>query len=494
MTRYITLSKAARLVGVKRATLQKQIRQGELSTFEGMLDVSELLRAYPETRMEDNTMIERVERFMEQAFAKAMRHEAEAMDLHTLARRVSLLSQELAAAKSEIHRYSELLEQIKQRVADLSEGETTGFKSWFLQALEGRAETEEYPEELLAKEAFLRIMAAHVRLLPSGHEFFAEGSANLLEAGLSAGIPLHYGCRDGSCGRCKARLISGELRATRDSRFDLTPAEREQGTVLLCCNTAVTDLVLEAPESGPGKAIRAQSITMAVRSVKRLGDAVTVVQVAVPRNERLEFLAGQYVRLRTADGTSGEFSLASCPCDDTKLEFHFLRGAAGLAEPSPFLALKPADPLTVEGPKGDFVLEADSDRAIITLAFDAGFAPIKGLIEHAIALDLVDAIELYWCDTGVTGHYLGNLCRSWSDALELFEYHPMDAERGASAVEALTDSLLAVHSDLSGYDIYAAGEPDQLEALHTALLAAGAEPQLVHLEPVRQGEPPGQTP
>ena len=61
MPRLLTLSRAARLVGVKRGALQTKIRQGELRTFEGELLLSDLLHAYPQTQIEDTTMIERVE-------------------------------------------------------------------------------------------------------------------------------------------------------------------------------------------------------------------------------------------------------------------------------------------------------------------------------------------------------------------------------------------------------------------------------------------------
>ncbi len=64
MTQLITLSRAARLVGVTRTTLQQQIRDGELTTFEGQLDLSELLRVYPQTKVEDSAMIERADRLI----------------------------------------------------------------------------------------------------------------------------------------------------------------------------------------------------------------------------------------------------------------------------------------------------------------------------------------------------------------------------------------------------------------------------------------------
>ena len=102
MTRYLTLSKAARLVGIKRGALQDKIRAGELSTFEGMLELDELLRVFPHIEVEDSTMLERVDRFIESARIKA-RTNSVLPDARTLLTRVSLLGQELAAAKAEVN-------------------------------------------------------------------------------------------------------------------------------------------------------------------------------------------------------------------------------------------------------------------------------------------------------------------------------------------------------------------------------------------------------
>jgi len=63
----ISLSRAARLVGVKRGTLQQQIRAGELNTFEGEIVLADLLQAYPNAQIEDSSMLERVEQIIEQA-------------------------------------------------------------------------------------------------------------------------------------------------------------------------------------------------------------------------------------------------------------------------------------------------------------------------------------------------------------------------------------------------------------------------------------------
>ncbi len=55
----------------------------------------------------------------------------------------------------------------------------------------------------------------------------------------------------------------------------------------------------------------------------------------------------------------------------------------------------------------------------------------------------------------MASHYLNNLCRSWTDALDNFHYTPLvaDAAQSTRALKQITVD----HSDLSGFDIYAAG-------------------------------------
>ena len=107
MPRLITLSRAARLVGVKRGALQKKIRQGELRTFEGELLLADLLQAYPQTEIEDTTMLERVEHIMESAVNKVIRPASDdPPDTDTLAARILTLGQELARARQQGRRHN----------------------------------------------------------------------------------------------------------------------------------------------------------------------------------------------------------------------------------------------------------------------------------------------------------------------------------------------------------------------------------------------------
>ena len=80
----------------------------------------------------------------------------------------------------------------------------------------------------------------------------------------------------------------------------------------------------------------------------------------------------------------------------------------------------------VKGPLGDFVLDEESSRSLIFIAYDTGFAGVKSLIEHAIALELEQDMRLYRIVCSPEDDYLYNVCRSWSDAIDNFYYHPFE--------------------------------------------------------------------
>src|ERR1039458_5537717 len=65
MGQLLSLSRAARLVGVARGALQQKIRSGELRSFDGMVSGEDLLRLYPEVELESDVGFERVAKIRE---------------------------------------------------------------------------------------------------------------------------------------------------------------------------------------------------------------------------------------------------------------------------------------------------------------------------------------------------------------------------------------------------------------------------------------------
>ncbi|MBZ0142649.1 MAG: hypothetical protein K8F56_03640, partial [Rhodocyclaceae bacterium] len=69
----LTLSRAARLVGTSRVALQLRIRSGELPSFDGMVSADDLLRLYPNLKLEEDGGFEQVMQIKERAFGRRVR-------------------------------------------------------------------------------------------------------------------------------------------------------------------------------------------------------------------------------------------------------------------------------------------------------------------------------------------------------------------------------------------------------------------------------------
>jgi len=460
MRQLLSLSRAARLVGVARGTLQQKIQSGELASFEGRLSADDLLRLYPAVHLESDIGFERVTAIKEEAFGMRLR-ERMLPGPEILAHRLFEQSRDLADLRAHLQRYHAMVVGLRERLSD-EEARGTGdarssaarlgeFLERELQTVLGGTEA---PNALVVMDDMLRVMSAHVVVRPSRHEFFVDGADTILDAALRSGLALNYGCSNGNCGLCKARVVSGQVQKVRHQDYVLSEAEKQQGYTLMCSHTALGDLVIEALESSEAGDIPPQQIVAKVKALHDLGGDLMQLHLQTPRTSRLRFLAGQNLTL-TAGESSTQLPIASCPCDDRNLHFHVARNAEDGFSRKVFSSLKAGDPVTLFGPWGDFVLRADSLRSILFLACDTGFAPIKSLIEHAMALEASERLHLYWVATRPAGHYLANLCRSWADALDNFIYTPIAAEH-ADAAEFIR-RVGADHADLNAFDIYLAG-------------------------------------
>jgi CDP-4-dehydro-6-deoxyglucose reductase len=332
-------------------------------------------------------------------------------------------------------------------------------------------------EELDVIDDVLEVMSAQVTLEPSGHEFTVEGRDTLLQAGLRAGLMLAYGCGNGSCGMCKVRVISGQVAKVGHFDYPLSAVERAQGYTLMCAHTAASsELVLETLEARGPQDIAPQQITASVRAVVAFGADTRLLHLQTPRSHRLRFLAGQAVTLGSAGGGGADlratYPIASCPCDDRNLHFYVGRESAGTLTQALFAgAVRAGQPVTVLGPQGQFVL-ADSPRPLVFAACDLGFAPVKSLVEHAIALDSAPALALFWLATRADGHFMANQCRAWSEALDAFE---VSLVRNDCVVEGARQLAQAMRADLFDIDcdFYLAGPEAFVATLDTLLAAAG---------------------
>jgi len=460
--------------------LQEMIRSGTLDTFDGMIELEEMLRAFPDAKWENDAEYRRVTEIKEKAFGKRV-FERAMPDKEVLAARLAELGKEYAASQAMLMHYSQVLSWLDEKIDEIAEdqGAETIHALHTLRAFLLRNLNELPPEAAkaqaaIAQERILKIMSAHVTIRPSGHEFFVEGGDTLLEAALRAGVSLEYGCSNGNCGECRARLVSGKIMKIRPHDYVLRQDEKDAGMILLCSCAAVDDVVIEANVAGAHD-IQEQHLESKVKSVEIFNPDVAALHLLTPRSQRLRFLAGQSMQL-SVNGINGHYAIASCPCEDRHIEIQILRSADDAFSEVLFSSLKANDRVELHGPYGEFVLEDASTRPIIFVAFGVGFAPIKSLIQHSMSLDLAEAMDLHWL-ADQAGHYQTNLCRSWADALDNFRYipHPLASE----AAECVA-SIVAGYPDLHRFDVYAAGTDEQLRIARHIFLEKGLPEQQWH--------------
>ncbi len=482
----ITLSRAARLIGVVRGELQKKIQQGVLRAFDGMVTIDDLLLAYPKAQLEDDTEYTRVSQIKEKAFGKRI-FERAMPDVETLAARVTELSKALTLSQSQLKQFKGLLDHLGDQLIDICKQPGVDAKEavsdlvlWLGQAVSA-ALVPDSPNPLVVRDNLLRVAAAHVTVLPSGHDFFIDGPDTLLEGALRSGVPLSYGCSGGNCGLCKAKVVSGEVKKTRHHDFVLSESDKAQGYVLLCSNTAVTDVEVEAPVAGGVQDIPFQEISATVKSVSLLNPIMALLHLQTPRSSRLRFLAGQYVSLRLGKSLSADLPIASCPCDDRNILFHVRRMSGNLFSDYLFDRLKNNEVVEISGPEGEFILQERAGRAFHFFALDGGFAPVKSLVEHAMSLEPDEGINLYWIGSNDDSIYLPNIPRAWDDALDNFHYTKLVFGHDLTTLTAIREEALVKlvqgvindHPEIADGDIYIAGPESASRVLEQLFLDLG---------------------
>jgi CDP-4-dehydro-6-deoxyglucose reductase len=485
MSDMLSLTRAARLIGVTRAELQKKIQMGEMVSYDGMVSAGNLLACYPDAQLEDTAESRRVAQIKERAFGKRI-FERALPDAEVLAVRVTELSKTLANSQGQVKQFNALLGKLWDKLAEIQSRLNTEsrmtmeeLKTWIKQEVELAMEPG-FINPLAIKDTVLRIMTAQVTVLPSKHDFLVEGHDTLLEAAMRAGIPLNYGCSGGNCGLCMAKVLSGEVKKTRQHDFVISEAEKNQGYILLCSNTAVSDVVIEAAVAGSVQDIPFQQISAKVKNIGHITDDMVLLHLQTPRTQRLRFFAGQGVTLRVGQSFSADLPIASCPCDDRNVLFHISRQSGNLFSDYVFDRLKENDAVEMEGPQGEFILHEKSSRPLYFFAFDSGFAPIKSLIEHALSLE-AETICLHWFGSSPKNIYLPNIAHAWRDALDNFHYEEhiagfdlrtVSGKREETLLKQLDDINSADTNLLQG-DIYIAGPEDAVSIAERFFLGKG---------------------
>jgi CDP-4-dehydro-6-deoxyglucose reductase len=308
-----------------------------------------------------------------------------------------------------------------------------------------------------------------VTVQPSGHQFQVEEGEAVLTAALRQGLILPYGCKNGACGSCKGRIVSGSVDYGVYQKKALTDEERAKGKALFCQARPLGDLVIEARTVGATKGIQIKTLPCRVQKMERLADDVMVLHLKLPANEKLEFLAGQFIEFLLKGGARRSFSIANAPHDAELIQLHARHVAGGQFTDHVFGKMKERDILRFEGPLGTFFLREDSAKPIVLVASGTGFAPIKAVIEHMFEKGIARPMTLYWGGRRPKDLYMNALPEKWAAEHPGFKYVPVisDAlpeDRWSGRTGFVHRAVMQDFPDLSGHQVYACGVPIMVDS------------------------------
>ncbi|MDC7711279.1 CDP-6-deoxy-delta-3,4-glucoseen reductase [Vogesella indigofera] len=324
-------------------------------------------------------------------------------------------------------------------------------------------------------------MTCQVKVLPSGHSFAVETHETILEAALRQNVGLPYGCRDGACGACKGKVVAGEVEHGGAQEKALSAADRAQGMALFCCAKPQGDITIEVRELAGIGDIQIKTLPCRVESIEKIHD-VAVLKLKLPVSERLQFMAGQYIDILMKDGKKRSFSIANAPHDDAFIELHIRNQPGGTFSEYVFNSMKEKEIMRFKGPLGSFFLREDSDKPIIMVASGTGFAPIKGIIEHAIHHGITRPIVFYWGARTPHDLYMAEQAGQWQAQNANITFIPVVSDalpehnwlgRSGFVHQAVLDDF----DDLSGYQVYACGAPIMVEAAHKSFIGERKLPE-----------------
>ena len=318
-----------------------------------------------------------------------------------------------------------------------------------------------------------------VTIKASGRQFEVKRGETVLDAALGAGLILPYGCRSGNCGSCKTQIISGSVHYEQALQA-LTEHEQAAGRALLCQAQCDTDLTIDARETVALQGIEIRTLPARVSSLDKLCHDVMGLCLQLPRAQKFNYLPGQYIDILLRDGRRRSFSMAGPSSEANRIDLHVRLVRDGLFTSQVFNEMAVKDMLRLQGPFGTFFLRHDSERPIILMAGGTGLAPIKAIIEHALAEGNRRPMHLFWGVQQARDLYLDQHLQSLADCNPGLQYTPVLSEPSPQddwqgETGWVHEMIIRTYPDLSGYEVYASGPPVMIESGRVAFIDNGLQ-------------------
>lgn len=308
----------------------------------------------------------------------------------------------------------------------------------------------------------------------------------LLDAALRTGITIPLDCREGVCATCQGRCDSGSY--TQDYVDDeaLSASDLAQRKVLTCQTRLMSDAAFYfdydsslCSKAGPA------SLEGVVTQVQQLSDATAILHVELTQGALLDYLPGQYARLRVpGTDNSRSYSFASAPGSRT-LQFLIRLLPQGVMSDYIRERCTPGDVMTLDAPLGTFYLR-HIDRPLVMVAGGTGLSAFLGMLDQiAERGGCGQPVHLYY---GVRA--AADLCEisrieSYGHLIPGFTFVPVVSEPDASWQGKrgfIAEHLEVANHVAQPFDLYLCGPPPMVESIKTWLEPKALANTRLHFE------------
>jgi CDP-4-dehydro-6-deoxyglucose reductase/ferredoxin-NAD(P)+ reductase (naphthalene dioxygenase ferredoxin-specific) len=327
-------------------------------------------------------------------------------------------------------------------------------------------------------------MSFTVKIRQFDGDLAVEMGQTILEAALARDLPYPHGCQSGNCGACKSELLSGEVEMSPYSEFALTEQEKASGLILACRAVPWSDCAVKFLEADEVVAHPSRRLSCKVVDLASATHDIRVVRMEVLSGGPFDFSAGQYAKIEFPGLPPRDYSMANRP-DEKILEFHIRLLPGGAVTPYVSTQLKVGDAVKVSGPYGTSYLREKHAGPIVALAGGSGMAPIKSIVETALAQGMKQPIALYFGARAERDLYLEAHFKALGTRHGNLTFIPVLSQPDGPTQRRTGFLADAVRSDfptLDGVKAYLAGPPVMVETATAALTELGVRRQDCHAD------------
>lgn len=217
--------------------------------------------------------------------------------------------------------------------------------------------------------------------------FPCDANETLLCAGLRSGLALPYECATGTCGTCRARVMSGDVEIDWEEAPGATRLKRGKGDVLMCQTRPKTDIQLRVPATLDAAGIAPHHLpghrTGVIEDVRRLTSDVLHFEVAL--SKPMTFDAGQFVVLRVPGLQGGRaYSMVNYAQKADRIDLVVKRKLGGGFGDWIFDGNRQGQRIDLFGPLGRATFHPKEHKNLLMIAGGSGIAGMMSILARAI--------------------------------------------------------------------------------------------------------------